>query len=342
MNKLIYVLILSLAICMFYGQNSIAEVLSQDTFNGLPSESYGDIAVDKSGRFVAVGAEGLVKVSKDRSNWVKIISGTTDQFIKVRWGSDRFVAIGYDEAVFMSTFDGKVKKCSILKDASFSDVLWDGKKFFIVGDRVTENKWEGIVATSYDGLKWKIVHTENKVNFISMAWNGSLYVLSGTRGEIKVSKDGINWTKPSKGLDKYFINHYPGKADYGICDTVWTGNKFVAFCEGYDNCDGNCYLAESKDGQNWSCKKTKEVMYFYKMAVNSKGCIILSFDYSDDNESITLVSFIPNGGSLEPVSFKGAEYAGGVSVINDSFYIVGDHATLFTSKDGIKWSCQKI
>lgn len=133
---------------------------------------------EAGGRFVAVGEAGAsaprLLVSDDAVTW-----------------QDRTRADG-----------------NIFRD--LQDVLWDGERFVVVGDK---SVW-----TSADGLAWDRHTSISRRSLRAVALGAGRYVAVGDGGVVIHSNDGVNWREAQT----------PHGFDTPLKDVAWGGGKFVA------------------------------------------------------------------------------------------------------------------
>ncbi|UJF33982.1 hypothetical protein [Paenibacillus hexagrammi] len=115
-----------------------------------------------NGKFVAVGYQGAVYTSSTGDNWAKQTVGTTT-LMSIVYGDGKFVAVGYDGSIWTSA-DGS--------SGSWTERDPDG------------HYWSGLNAVAY---------------------SGDSFIAVGTGGIVISSPDGITWTLVQYGLGGTYI-----------------------------------------------------------------------------------------------------------------------------------------
>lgn len=225
---------------------------SQDTsFRFSSVTSNGDV-------YVGVGENGLVATSFDGSTWSKVTSPKQDvDFYTITYHNGLFVAAG-NKGTIMTSLDGKTWTLRDSKSVygTFQNVKFLNNRFIAVG-------WGHAIATSPDGINWTKGNIAGSNPFNDVAWNGSVYVVSGPFNIIYTSKDGVNWKE--------------GKASIQINSITSDGSKFVAV-------GSQGFIATSIDGVNWTNQVSSTLNNLnhiawngtHFMAVGDKGTVLTS------------------------------------------------------------------
>lgn len=152
--------------------------------------TYGD------GKYVAVGAQGAVLVSKNGTNWQSLTLATNMTLWGVAFGNGLFVATGQTSSyptasnvVVVSTngvdwIDRRIGNGKPI----FTDVAWGNGRFVAVGDRA--------LATSEDGVKWtdRTASATNWWDTDSVTWGAGRFVVVGYTSY--TSTNGVDWESP--------------------------------------------------------------------------------------------------------------------------------------------------
>ncbi len=105
----------------------------------------------------------------------------------------------------------------------FVDIIWDGSKFVAAAGRSLNGLYSAGILTSTDGVNWTVAvnflntSTNTAICALGMAWNGSKFVLVGTRDGTYHSSDGITWTRYNSGT-----------SGIDFSNIAWGNNKFVS------------------------------------------------------------------------------------------------------------------
>ena len=163
---------------------------------------------------VAVGDGGTIRSSIDGITWS---TRTVPEFASniyfqdITWDGSKFIAVGTDYnftingwvSVIYTSSDGATWTRRLLGTTSGTElraVSYGSSHYIAVGD-------SGTVLRSTDGTTWNTITISGittSQSFEGVAWNGSLYVITGytgSNGGVKVfsSPDGSTWTDRSTG-----------------------------------------------------------------------------------------------------------------------------------------------
>ncbi|RME59713.1 hypothetical protein D6779_03660 [Candidatus Parcubacteria bacterium] len=198
-------------------------LLSNYSLNGV---TYGN------GRYVAVGAHGLIVTSKDGERCQRQESGIDNDLYDVVWNGRTFVAVGAHASIVVSN-DGqhwKVADYGSIKKLTLTNIIWDGQRFVTGAGR--------LVFTSPHGLKWEAhICRSHRIAFETFGWNGKRYVAGGYK-TLMYADDGGHlerWHEPNIG----------GLSPTYIYDLAWNGRRFVALN------GGEPIMLSSQDGVSW-------------------------------------------------------------------------------------------
>ena len=142
------------------------------------------------GTYVAVGDNGLIITSTNGTEWsAQKVETDCKRFRGVVYGASRFVVVGGG---------------------------------YYGGDEKKYSKSEILI--SEDGIKWKAVETEEteKYRFVSVAYNGKVFVIVDDTNYALVSPDGFNW-QGYKYSDSTYSSSYKDRTTEIISD----GNVFL-------------------------------------------------------------------------------------------------------------------
>lgn len=130
---------------------------------------------------VAVGSNGKIFASENRTTWTRQNSGTTGNLYGMARNGTNFVAVG--EAVLTSP-DGKIwtpqPKAIAFPMQEFLDVKNVGGHFLAVG-------YNGRISSSKSGYEWKDYYYPCDFNLVGVATNDSLAVIASDHGRFLVS-----------------------------------------------------------------------------------------------------------------------------------------------------------
>ena len=194
-------------------------------------------AVHAGGRYLAVGAGGLVLTSQDGERWIPRESGTDADLFGVDVASQRWVAVG--RGVVISSRDGQAWDM-VFNDQNvvFADVDFGASRFVAVGDGLS-----GDVLTSLDGDQWERVPTVMPDPVHGLVWVGDSFYACASN-EIYRSGDGLEWE---------FVANVPLTTKdhlFGLqrADLAWTGQSLIWL--------GGTQAWISENGEDWSLTMT--------------------------------------------------------------------------------------
>ena len=167
------------------------------------------------GTYVAVGDNGLIITSTNGTEWnAQKVETDCKRFRSVVYGASRFVVVG---GGYYGEDEGEYSTSEIL--------------------------------ISEDGVKWTSVETEKteKYRFVSVAYNGKVFVIVDDTNYALVSSDGLNW----QGY-KYSDSTYSSSNKDRTTEIISNGNVFIIkkYGDWYSDSEmKDIYF--SKNGINW-------------------------------------------------------------------------------------------
>jgi hypothetical protein len=306
-----------------------------------------------NGRYVALGNDGKVLVSRDGAAWSQATSGAASAPRQKRlygrdvaYGNNVFVMTGPDSSLLTST-DGATWTISYTEaNVIFYRILYAQGTFVAVGSN-------GRILTSPDGRRWSNRSVPIQETLMSIAHgNGTFVAVGNNNGLIVTSKDGVQWTRQASGNSHdYFSAVIFGNGAFiisgGDRDTyvssdgiTWKrtpsrgyqpqayGNGMFISLGNYDS------ISISLDGITWEKKYIGSVVskgfaYGNKLSValNPDGDILVS----PDEDSWTLVTPDPSPDNMQ---LSGVAYGKG------RFVAIGPGGAILTTEDGTTWRLQ--
>ena len=262
--------------------------------------------------------------STDGIHWTRHESDDKDRsFSKVVYGKGLFLGIGHGSnhgiPVWSSKDGVNWSQANVIRmGASFRDVVFTGKRFVLISDNGNDyNLYKGSLATSEDGLTWK-VHTKALADGTRMLAWGNGVLLAITDHAIYKSKDGITWQKTTPPIK-------------GTLNTIRYANGM--FVVAADNA-----LISTADGTKWNVNSTPNTQWFGIVWVNNRFFVSSTevhgtapaYTTSKDGKSWTRMK-VPNKDL----------YIGDIK-FEDSKYIARSYSGHFASADGVTWKQTKV
>lgn len=270
-----------------------------------------------NGWFYGVSGDNFA-ASRDGRAWTLRPCVQAPSIRAITYAQGRFVAVGYQGALETSTDGYSWVEGSLPSTATFSSVTYGGGRFVAVGDGGVPT-----VLTSTDGLSWEPANYPSDFTGISVAYGNGRFVAQSWSPHFIVSTDGVDWQEirsPTYGLGS-------------SCGLVAAFGAFVALGQ-----DG--ILRSDADGMNWTALDGR-IGGPELAAVTTGGSPpeLVAVGYagkvmeSSDAETWTTTAGAQTQGWLEGVAYGAGQY---VAVGTGTYIGSGD--TIFTSKDGDKWS----
>lgn len=264
------------------------------------------------GTYIAVTLDGIYTTTNLSGPWVRnplvLVSGTLRA---VTFTGSSFIASGSFGTLLRSTDNGVTWTAGGSDSVSFGDV-WVSLASNGTRHVAVKNSF-GSIATSTDGLTWRIVtnFAVDLQNFNGVSYVNGQFVAVGGGGMIFTSADGLAWTQRS--------SNPLGLGDF---NAVAAGNSgFVAV-------GVNGQIASSPDGQTWTKRDsgaagalTGVVFGGSKyIAVNNFGIVHSSTNGADWIN-------LGFGGTPNAIAYDGTQYV-----------VVGNGGSIRTSPDALVWS----
>lgn len=161
-----------------------------------------------AGKYVAVGAGGLILVSTDRENWAAKTSGTVQDLIGIEYGNGVWVAIAQNGTVCVSSDTESWSTTSIGGSLALLCITF-GNSLFVIGAATNTNT--SAIVTSANGTSWsanKLAGGALGSGVWSLSWNGTMFLGgcqgSGVNNVAYRSTDGNTWNSAVTGATFLF------------------------------------------------------------------------------------------------------------------------------------------
>lgn len=267
-------------------------------------------------QFLAVGDSGMIRTSPDGVTWTARTSGVGTTLNSSAWNGSLYVVVG-NSGVVLTSPDAVTWTIRSAGSFHINDVVWSGSQFVTVGNSGTSFRssngtswtggqnvgtlqalrtvtWNGSIFvacgdqgncfTGTTGASWTSRNTgaSQFVQFLSSAWNGSLFVITGG-GVLSTSPDGITWTLRT------------APTPFSTTGLVWGGDKFVGCAGGnsgriiYGSSNGLVWYTSRAFGATAILRKTGT----WNIGSNSFDLgKNTGLNFTGDNPNYLVVSFI--------------------------------------------------
>lgn len=216
-------------------------------------EQLWDVAVNSSGRFVAVGDAGHIETSDDGAIWTDRTSGVATDLFSVIWDGTRFIACGLSGVVRTST-DGIT--WSAFGVTPGGALRLEGIAF--AGTRVFVGASDGqVYYTDNSGTSWTAstgVGLGSNIRGIAHDGVSTMIAVGNSSGVYRSTDNGVSFTLITSPTTGFNASAQFRTAIYDDGEPNPYG-----FVIGGDNGSGQSYLAESVDGSSWSVKVASNV-----------------------------------------------------------------------------------
>ncbi len=298
-----------------------------------------------AGKFVAVGASGIVSISSDITNWTESATATTNDLKGIVYANGQFVAVGNGGAVETSS-DGANW---ILQNSGttnpLSAIAYGNGKFVAVGGNAviaspTAVNWTP--ATS--GLSGASTIAGGSNGFVALKlWSDP----GNPAAKTYFSSDGLVWTSQTLTAPG---NSFGGSTLLNSIVTYWHGIFLIGSYRYSGETSADDFIFESTDGVNWSTNAlgnqfTAIFGFNYDYFIIGSNNVIaagaaanaqfLQASTDGTNWSKTSGPFAIFSGSLAPGA---GAYGNGnyviVAPVNPNYSL----PPIFTSTDGLTWT----
>lgn len=261
--------------------------------------------------------------STDGVHWTSRDRDDRDRFFyKVVFGQGLFLGIEYGSIHGVPIWTSKdgiawTKSTVIEIGATFTDIVFTGKRFVLItDDSLDENHHDGVLATSEDGLTWKVHPKQLERGMRMLAWgNGTLLALSDK--SIYKSSDGIAWKKVALPISG------------ALGSILYAQGKFIIAADRalISSTDGTKWHAASTAIRDWEALVHAKDRYFASSR-NESGAT-RSYMTSKDGKSWSPMKVPDSSLEVQDIAFEGSKY------VARSFW------AHYASDDGVTWKLTK-
>ncbi len=178
-----------------------------------------------NGLFHAVGDQGIILYSLDGTVWHRANSPDTNNTLwDLSYGLGRWIAVGQAGMILTSENGTDWTAQSAQTTIALRGIAFGKGTFVAVGGRVVhDNVTEGIILLSFDGESWQPQSRSEILR--GAAFVDQSFIVTGDRGTILGSYDGVRWTSSiTETLLAFFgvVDHEGLLTAFGESGQVWT------------------------------------------------------------------------------------------------------------------------
>ena len=286
-----------------------------------------------AGRYVAVGDRGAIFSSSDGVTWSRKDSKTTRNLRSVIYGNNLFVAVGNGNIIRTSQNGEEWAERRYVGEGELllSAVYADGQ-FVIVGARGirdTNGKLtgtRGVIVTSANGITWNERSLPRTVPLLrSITHAGGKFVAAGNDETIVTSSDGITWSRTHPASSSSTANH--------LWEVIPAAGGFVAV-------GTNGVVLTSNDGTTWSrstegpTNRDGKKNTLFGAAYKPGGNYVVTGNRGTILHSSNATSWTSVSGVIP--ALLDVIYADG------KFVAVGSRQAILISSDGVTWNYRNV
>lgn len=261
--------------------------------------------------------------STDGVHWTRHESDDEDMhFHKVVFGKGLFLGIGLGSSRGVPVWTSKdgvnwSTPTVIQMGANFTDVVFTGKRFVVISSDSNEFNWyDGVLATSEDGLTWKVHPKQLESTAHMLAW-GNGVLLAITDKSLYKSTDGLVWKK------------VPLQVKGTLNRILYANGTFVI--------TANQALLSSKDGTKWNVTSAPSRDWLWLVWVKDRYFVssreergkTVSYMTSKDGKTWSALK-IPDQG-MDIIDIK----------LEESKFVARSFWGHYASDDGVTWKQTK-
>lgn len=274
-----------------------------------------------NGTYVAVGTNGVIKISTDGDKWT-VIDNYPIWLKGVVWGKDRFVSIG-SLGTILTSKDGKTwLSAQSGVNTNLESITWNGNMYVAVGEK-------GIIVTSEDGITWTKRSLEVPYNFSKIVCSSNKFIacISDTFNVVLESDDGVNW---------YTVTPYGNH--YGYYNAAYNGTTFIMSGK-IPNQEGFVTIT-SKNGINWT--QVGNPPLITSITSNGRSFIATGNSTRDENNIVTQYIYASEDGvdwRTHQVKWDAGLFRDirDIYWCNDRYIGLKYTGEIYTSLDALQW-----
>lgn len=259
-------------------------------------------------RFLAVGADGTVAVSTDSLHWELRDSGTRVDLRAAVHGPDGWWLAGDNGTLLTSMDTVRWKPQEMPISEDLLDLVYSRCRFIAVGS-------SGTILLSYDGVTWNRRQSGASVELRRVVDVGAFFLAGGANQTLLRSNDGIRW-----------FPYWAGRS-LGVRDLVIADSHMLALgC-----CGGGVYRSRPDGPWYQSAIPGKPAL---NAAAIGAGRMVVAGAHGS-----ILTALLDDAASLwQPVDSGTSRALLGVAYGKGRWVAVGSAGTLLVSHDGVHWT----
>lgn len=271
-------------------------------------------AVEGGGTYVFVGSTILSSsnlVDFSRKDGLSTGLPIPLAFLGAAYGNGVFVVGGTGGRIVRSTNGVDWAVAATVASTKFRGFAYGGGKFVAVGER-------GSIRISSDGKVWQGIFSGVDQSLLSITYGGGLFVIVGTGGMVLTSPDGSNWQMRSSEVESILMS------------VIHAQGNFLAV--GYDEMEGQYRAAiiKSPDGVNWTAIESGLAVPFSRIAYGG-GMFVATTGTGGGSAGSVGVYLSADGQNWSKHIHGSSTRVGGVSFIDNSFFLMGKGGTILQS-----------
>lgn len=223
------------------------------------------------GRWLIGDEKGNVSHSEDGITWATVSTPYRKPIEDLAFYKGFYVAAGADNRTLLLSRD--LVQWESHRPGSFP---FNPRQFININGELFVAGYSGSLSRTTDLLEWEEIETGSLNRAEGIAWNGDLFVVVGSQGQILTSPDGIEWTERQAD-----IPGLEGLGDSFLC-VHWIDDQFLAGGK-----EGT--LMSSPDGIEWTLVETPTEDWFFTIVSfgdalvfpGRQGSLFVTEDLSD-------------------------------------------------------------
>jgi len=209
-----------------------------------PQTLYG--VVFAGGKFVAVGASGVVAISSDSTNWTQSATATTNTLNGIIFANGQFVAVGNGGVVETSPDGTNWSLMNSGTTNSLAAVAYANGKYVAAGGNVVIKSSNGVNwSSAVSGLSGATGLAGGSAGFVAVAGGH----VSGSSNQVFFSSNGSTWTSEALTAPG---NSYFGAQLQNTIVTYANGAYLIGSYRYASSASADAFIFRSTDGNFWT------------------------------------------------------------------------------------------